>query len=79
MDYLLARIACGESRVPNTRLFLNSECFSTIEDYIISGSRLLGVRFLFWFYLLSYHNRKPKHQQEYIHYKEVDRFRSHQL
>nr|DAT13875.1 MAG TPA: hypothetical protein [Caudoviricetes sp.] len=49
--------------MPDTRLLLNSECFSTIEDYIISGSRLLGVRFLFWFYVLTYQNTESHDQQ----------------
>lgn len=52
--------------VPTRRegFFLNNKNLSTIEGYITWVYLLLGVRFLFWFYILTYQNSKPKDQQK---------------
>ena len=64
LDYLLARITCGKSSVPNTQLILNSERFSTIENSITYYFFIIEAWFYFWFDILSNKNSKKEHEQK---------------
>ena len=63
LDYLLARITCGKSSVPNTQLILNSECFPTIENGITCYFFIIEAWFYFWFDILSNKNSKKEQQK----------------
>lgn len=64
LDYLLARITCGKSSVPNTQLILKSDRFSTLENGITCYFFIIEALFYFWFDILSNKNSKKEHEQK---------------
>ena len=74
LDYLLARITCGKSSVPNTQLILNSEYFPTIENGITCYFFIIEAWFYFWFDILSNKNSKKEHEQKDTTYNDIDIF-----
>ena len=74
LDYILARITCGKSSVPNTRLILNSQHFSTLENGITCYFFIIEAWFYFWFDILSNKNSKKEHEQKDTTYNDIDIF-----